>query len=73
MAIVPVPNPTAKAGAGSSSPGVMFFSRLIQQIEVTDPAQEASICWNEARNAKSHTTMRPELSKYSVTIINIGE
>jgi len=63
MAIVPVPKPTAKARAGSSSPGVMFFSRLIQQMEVTDPAQEASICWNDARNAKSHTMMRPELSK----------
>ena len=53
----------AKAGAGSSSPGVMFFTRVIQQMEVTDPAEEASICWNDARNAKSHMMMRPELSK----------
>ena len=52
----------AKAGAGSSSPGVMFFTRVIQQMEVTDPAEEVSIYWNDAHNAKSHTMMRPELS-----------
>jgi hypothetical protein len=67
MEIIPVPKPTAKAGAGSSSPGVMFFSRFIQQREVADPAQEASICWNGARNAKSQIIMTPELSKHSVT------
>jgi hypothetical protein len=71
MEIVPVPKPTAKAGAGSSSPGVMFFSRLIQQREVADPAQEASICWNGARNAKSQIIMRPELSKHSVTTVRM--
>jgi hypothetical protein len=65
MAIVPVPKLTAKAGAGSSSPGVMFFNRLIQQMKVTDSAQEVSICWKDAHKARSHTMMRPELSKHS--------
>ena len=63
MAIIPVPKPMAKAGKGLFSSGVRFFSRLIQQTEVTDSVQEASICWNDARNAKSHMMMRPELSK----------
>ena len=63
MAIIPVLKLTAKAGAGLSSPGVMFFTRVIQQMEVMDPAEEVSICWNDACNAKSHTMMRAELSK----------
>lgn len=73
MAIVPVPKPTAKAGAGSSSPEVMFFCKLIQQTEVTDPALEASIRWNGARNDISHIKMRPELSKHSVKMKTIEE
>jgi hypothetical protein len=41
--MMPVPNPTAKAGAGSSSAEVEFLGTVIQQTAVTDPTHEASI------------------------------
>ena len=61
----PSPKSDSNTGAGPSSPGVMIFSRLIQQREVADPVQEESICWNGARNPKSQIKMTPELSKHS--------
>ena len=61
-----MPNPTAKAGEGLSeglSPAVPSFETLIQQRDVTEPANEASIVWRGSRDPKSHMIIRPELSE----------
>jgi hypothetical protein len=58
IAIIPVPNPTAKAGEGLSeglSSAVPSLKRLIQQRAVTEPANEASIVCRGSRVPKSHT------------------
>jgi hypothetical protein len=39
---------------------------LIQQRDVTEPANVASIVWRGSRDPKSHTIIRPELSKTTV-------
>jgi hypothetical protein len=60
-----VPNLTAKAGEGLSeglSPSRPFFETLIQQRDVTEPVNKASIIWRDSQDPKSHMTIKPELS-----------